>query len=74
MSTVEYLNICIQIAAWESTSIEDTVETTYHIPEDISEKIAEKKKPRKKWQETRCPKLKTRLNYLIKISSNHSLR
>lgn len=65
-TAVEHLNNCIQQAAWESTPFTGMRDPMLNYSQKIRDKVIEKRKLRKQWQLTRCPKLKTKLNYTIK--------
>lgn len=60
----EKLIIDIQQAAWNSTTIVQTKTPCNNYPKIIKELVTEKRKARKKWQQTRTPTDKNRLNNL----------
>lgn len=62
---VQHLTICIQEAAWDATPSNAEVKEK-DCPSYIKEKIGEKRKLRKKWQQTRHPRDKKRLNKATK--------
>lgn len=65
-TAVEHFNTCIQNAAWESTPLTNVKDQVLSFLESVINKVAEKRKLRKEWQKSRCLKLKTRLNYVIR--------
>jgi len=65
-AAVEHLNNCIQQAAWESSPFTGMRDLMLNYSQKIRDKVIEKRKLCKQWQLTRCPKLKTKLNYTIK--------
>jgi hypothetical protein len=52
----------IQKAAWKNTPVLKTKTMGNNYPKEIRELIAEKRRARKRWQQTRTPADKTRLN------------
>lgn len=62
---LEHFNQCIQYAAWDATPQNRPAEHTSTCSPIISSILAEKR-IRKRWQVTRCPELKTKLNKLTK--------
>jgi hypothetical protein len=54
----------IQKAAWKNTPILRRKTMGNNYPKEIRELIAEKRRARKRWQQTRTPAGKTRLNNL----------
>lgn len=65
-SGVECLTNLIQSAAWNSTPIPNNSTQVNRYPPHIREKINLKRKLRKKWQHTRYPADRTRLNKMTK--------
>jgi hypothetical protein len=54
----------IQKAAWKNTPVLRRRTMGNNYPKEIRELIAEKRRARKRWQQTRTPADKTRLNNL----------
>lgn len=63
---VQQLCVIIQSAAWEATPDNSHFPNAKRIRSNIRDKIAEKRRLRKKWQYTRAPQDKLRLNRAIK--------
>lgn len=61
MEAVEHFNKCIQQSAWSSTPI-NTKGSLSPCSSLIREILAEKRRARKRWQQTRFPEDKARLN------------
>jgi len=64
-AAVEHFNRSVQKAAWESTPPQNKVDPNLTFSKSVLVKIAEKRRIRK-WQKTRCPRVKTRLNGIVK--------
>lgn len=65
-TAIEHFNRCIQQAAWAATSVTDLKTNIKRCPSHIKEMIAEKRRLRKRWQTTRAPEDKRKLNQAIK--------
>lgn len=65
ISAVEHFNTTVQNAVWESTPFCKRVESKLNFYSNL-EKVSEKRRLRKRWQMSRCPSTKTRLNRVTK--------